>query len=130
MCTVPPYCRLVAGLRWCYNPNACGEACNTVCAALGLPLTISDAAWFAAQDTAAECQAINDAFGIGGAVSLAGYTYACSEDSYGTHAAPGPMLGPLLCSTDARCPANHRTNMDQIGIACGVNSRRSLCPCQ
>lgn len=83
---------MVAGIFWCFNPNACGEPCDQVCAALGLPLTISNVAWFAAQDTAAECQAINDAFGLGGAVSMAGYTYACSEDQFGPHAGPGPML--------------------------------------
>lgn len=123
-------CRVVAGVRWCYNPAACGQACNDVCAALGLPFTISDAEWFAAQDTAAECQAINDAFGLGGTVSMAGYTYACSEDSYGTHSVPPVLLGPLLCSTYSPCPSEHRTRMDQIGVPCGPNSRLSLCPCQ
>lgn len=130
-CTaVPPSCRVVAGVRWCYDPSACGQACNTLCSKLGLPFTITDAVWFAAQDTAAECQAINDAFGLGGAVSMGGYTYACSEDQYGTHAVGGGLLGPLLCSTFSGCPAEHRNTMDQNGVPCGANSRRSLCPCQ
>jgi hypothetical protein len=123
-------CRSVAGVRWCYNPAKCGEPCNQVCASLGLPFTITDAAWFALQDTPAECQAINDAFGIGGTISMASYTYACPEDSYGTHTAPGGLIGPLLCSTVSQCPTDHRVNMDQINVACGANSRRSLCPCQ
>jgi len=123
-------CRVVAGVRWCYNPAACGQACNDVCAALGLPFTISDAEWFAAQDTVAECQAINDAFGLGGTVSVSSYTYACLEDSYGSHGVPAAPLGPLLCSNYNGCPSEHRTNMDQIGQACGSGSRMSLCPCQ
>ena len=130
-CTsVPPTCRMVAGIRWCYNQNACGQACNDVCASLGLPFTISDATWFAAQDTAAECQAINDAFALGGAVSMSSYTYACSEDQGAVHAVPGGLVGPLLCSTYGPCPTNHRTMMDQLGIACNMSSRRSVCPCQ
>jgi hypothetical protein len=28
------------------------------------------------------------------------------------------FLGPLLCSTFSGCPANHLTNMDQLGVAC------------
>ena len=85
---------------------------------------------FAAQDTAAECQAINDAFALGGAVSMSSYTYACSEDQGAVHAVPGGLVGPLLCSTYGPCPTNHRTMMDQLGIACNMSSRRSVCPCQ
>jgi hypothetical protein len=123
-------CRTVNGIRWCYNPSACGEACNQVCAALGLPFTIADTTWFNAQSTAPQCQAINDAFGLGGTVSVNSYTYACAEDQGGTHTSSGGLIGPLLCSNYAPCPSNHRTLMDQLGTACSANSRRSLCPCQ
>ena len=123
-------CRVVGGVRWCYNPRACGQACNDVCAALGLPFTIDNATWFAAQDTAAECQAINDAFGLGGTVNMGGYTYACLEDSGGTYTLPAVPRGPLFCSTYAGCPGEHRTNMDGLGGACATGSRLSLCPCQ
>jgi hypothetical protein len=123
-------CRVVGGIRWCYNPAACGQACNDVCSALGLPFTISDAAWLAAQDTVPECQAINDAFGLGGTVSVASYTYACLEDSGGSYALPAMPRGPLLCSNYFDCPRQHRTNMDQLGIPCSGSSRLSICPCQ
>ncbi|MHB8419212.1 MAG: hypothetical protein ACYDCL_14140 [Myxococcales bacterium] len=128
--TQPSSCEVVGGIRWCYDPNNCGQGCDQVCANLGLPFTISDAAWLAAQDTQAECQAINDAFGVGGTASLASYTYACLQDTYGTHSAPGGLVGPLLCSTVSTCPTAHRTTVDQQGVACGVDSRRSICPCQ
>lgn len=123
-------CRKVAGIWWCFDAANCGEPCNDVCANLGFPLAISDAAWLAAQDTAAECQAINDAFGLGGTVSFGGFSFACLEDTFGTHTAPGGLNGSLFCSTLASCPTDHRTNMDQLGIACGPDSRRSICPCQ
>jgi hypothetical protein len=61
---------------------------------------------------------------------MASYTYACMEDNYGTHTSTGGIIGPLLCSIYSECPANHRTNMDQLGTPCGANSRRSICPCQ
>ncbi len=123
-------CRTVAGVRWCYVVGGCGLPCNSVCSTLGLPFTISDAAWFAAQDSAPECQAINDAFGLGGTVSMASYTYACAEDNSGSHTS-GTLVAPLLCSVYSGCPANHRTNMDNIGTACSSSSSRlSLCPCQ
>lgn len=127
--TCLPTCRLVNGLRWCYDPNNCGQPCNTVCANLGLPLVINDAAWFAAQDTAPECQAINDAFGLGGTVSVGAFTYACVEDWGGAHAAPGGLLGPLFCSTNGNCPTLLRTNVS-TPVACGPASRRAICPCQ
>jgi hypothetical protein len=37
---------------------------------------------------------------------------------------------PLLCSSEPSCPTAHLTDMDQLGVACGVNSRRSVCPCE
>lgn len=121
-------CRVVAGIRWCFNPNKCGEACNAVCASLGLPFTIDDATWFAAQDTMAECQALSTAFGLGGAVSMGSYTYACMEDA-GSSPLNG-LAGPMFCSSYNGCPANHRTNMDGLGSVCGSGGRRSICPCQ
>jgi hypothetical protein len=122
----------VAGVRWCYDPNNCGQACTQVCANLGLPFTIDNATWFAAQDTTAECQAISTAFGLGTSVNMGGFTYACLEDNFGAHTtgAGANVLPGLFCSTDPGCPQQHRTNMDQFGLACGGSSRRSLCPCQ
>lgn len=127
--TCVPSCRIVAGIRWCYDPNNCGQACNTVCANLGLPFTIDDATWFAAQDTDAECQAIHDAFGLSGAISLGSYAYACAENA-GPHTSPGGLVGTFYCSTFSGCPASHRTNADGLNIACGSSSFRSVCPCQ
>ena len=121
-------CRVVGGIRWCYNPNKCGEACATLCASLGLPFTIDDATWFAAQDTTAECQALSTAFGLGGSISISSYTYACLEDN-GNSPLNG-LAGPLYCSSYSGCPAQHRTNMDSLGAACGSGGRRSICPCQ
>ena len=121
-------CRVVGGIRWCYNPNKCGEACATLCASLGLPFTIDDATWFAAQDTTAECQALSTAFGLGGAISISSYTYACLEDN-GNSPLNG-LAGPLYCSSYSGCPAQHRTNMDGLGSVCGSGGRRSICPCQ
>lgn len=89
-------CHIVNGVNWCFDPNNCGQACNQVCASLGLPFTINDATWFAAQDTLAECTAISQAFGIAAAPSMASYTYACLEDTGGGGNALG---GLLLCST-------------------------------
>ena len=123
-------CKYVNGLWWCYDSSACGQACNDVCASLGFSLTVSDATWFAAQNTAPLCQAINDAFGLGGTVNFLSYSYACLEDTVGTHAAPGGLIGPLYCSSSSGCPTSHRTTMDQLGTACGASSRRSICPCQ
>lgn len=123
-------CRTVGGVRWCYDPNNCGQGCNQVCMNLGLPFTIDNATWLAAQNTTAKCQAISDAFGLTGAISLGGYTYACAENQ-GPHTSPGGLANSTLyCSTDAGCPQQHRTNSDAFGVACGGGSFRSLCPCQ
>lgn len=123
-------CVSVNGFQWCYNNAACGQPCEQVCAALGKTLVADDAAWFAAQDTQAECEAISMALGLGPTVSIGSYTYACLEDSTGEHTVGGGLIAPLYCSTDGACPQNHRTNMDQNGVACGPGSRRSVCPCQ
>lgn len=127
---LPDNCVEANGLTWCYNPEACGEACNDVCAAVGGTPVADSGVWFEAQNTTGECQNISQAFGLGTSVDMASYTYACSEDPSGDHVAPGGLNAPLLCSTFAGCPDNHRTNMDQLGIACGPNSRRSVCPCE
>ena len=119
----------MANNKWCYNPAACGQACNAVCALYGLVPMVDKTKWSQIQDTAPECQAIADAFGIGGGTSIASYTYACAEDNAGDHTNV-KFIGPLLCSNYAGCPMEHLTNMDQLGVACGPNSRRSLCPCQ
>lgn len=124
-------CRVVGGVRWCYNPAACGQACNDVCASLGLPFTITNAEWFAAQDSVAECQAISMAFGLGSSVQFAGFTYACLEDTPVGRTTPTAPNGPLYCSSDPGCPGQHRTNMDQLGMACSSSiGRLSICPCQ
>ncbi|MBK8697503.1 MAG: hypothetical protein IPN17_35925 [Deltaproteobacteria bacterium] len=121
-------CRVVGGVRWCHSATTCGQGCAAVCAGLGLPFTISDSAWFAAQDSPSECQSIADAFGMTG-ISMANYTYACLEDTSGVHT--GRPLGALLCSTYSGCPAQHRNNADNFGVPCSSSSSRlSICPCQ
>jgi hypothetical protein len=84
--------------------------------------------WFAAQDTAPECQALSNAFGLGG-ISLDYFAHACLEDAFGDHI-NNQLVGPLYCSTYAGCPNEHLNNMDQLGTACSQGSRRSICPCQ
>ena len=126
-------CRTVNGVRWCYNANACGQACNDVCASLGLPLTIDDATWFQAQDSLAKCEAISNAFGLGDDAAIGYYAEACLEDSGAAHGdtAPGGPSGNLNCSSDMYCPGNHRVLMDLGGVACGqAGATRSICPCQ
>jgi len=63
-------------------------------------------------------------------VNMNSWTYACLEDEFGAHTAPGGLNPGLYCSTYSGCPANHRTQMDQLGFACGAGSRRSICPCE
>lgn len=127
---IPENCVEANGLTWCYNPEACGEACNEVCAAVGGTPVADNDVWFQAQNSEEECQNISEAFGLGSSVGMETYTYACAEDNFGDHDAPGGLNAPLLCSTYAGCPANHRAEMDQLGIACGTASRRSICPCE
>lgn len=128
--TTPPTCVVVNNQQWCFDNEACGEACNDVCDALGLPLGISDDEWLAAQDTVEECQAISNAFGIFEAIQLGAFTYACMEDFALADQVGGGLTGTLYCSTDVGCPGQHRTNMDNLGQACGdPSARRSICPC-
>lgn len=126
----PPTCVQANGLTWCYNANACGQACTAVCAAIGMSVYPNLNTWFAAQNTSQLCANISQAFGLGAGVSVTSYTYACLEDAAGNHTAPGGLIGPLLCSSYSSCPQNHLATMDQIGTPCGANSRRSICPCQ
>ncbi|MFT4627370.1 MAG: hypothetical protein ACI8PZ_006054 [Myxococcota bacterium] len=122
-------CRTVAGIRWCYHPTECGRACDDTCSALGWSTMADSGRWFEAQNTPEECQVIADAFGHFEAVNFGGYSYACMEDSYGDHPSPAP-IGALFCSSDASCPDAHRGTMDQIGVACGPDSRKAICPCE
>ena len=71
-----------------------------------------------------------NAWGLAGGAQVASFTYACLEDSMGDHTPGAALIGPLLCSSYASCPSNHRTQMDQMGTACGPNSRKSICACQ
>lgn len=127
--TLPPSCQVVNDQMWCFNDLACGEACEEMCTSLGLSLDIADEDWFAAQDTAAECQAISDAFGFVAPIDFSGYYYACLEDSGLNDTVGGGLTGSLFCSTTPECPAHHRIGMDQQGVACGMGARRSICPC-
>jgi cysteine-rich repeat protein len=127
--TTPPTCVVVNNQQWCFDNAACGEACNDVCDALGLSLDISDADWFAAQDTIEECQAISDALGMGSPVQFNSWSYACLEDDGLGDVVDGGLTGALYCSSFNGCPFDHRTNMDGLGIPCGPGARRSICPC-
>jgi len=122
-------CKLVNGLKWCFNPAACGQPCNAVCAVYG-SVPVNGATWFAAQDSPAECQNLATAFGIN-AISMGSYTYACLEDGGGSHLNT-VLNSPLYCSTYNLCPTEHLNNMDAIGVACNSpqTSFRSICPCQ
>lgn len=124
-----PTCVEANGLLWCYNDQVCGQACEDVCAALGIPLVVNDNIWFEAQNTEEKCQAISRAFGLGDTVDFGGWAYACLEDTDGNHTVGGGLSGPLFCSDSSSCPSQHRTIMDQQGNPCGANSRLSICPC-
>jgi hypothetical protein len=125
-----PTCVEANGLSWCYNDQACGQACEEVCEALGLPLVVDDEVWFEAQNTVEKCQAISEAFGLGNNVLFDSFTHGCLEDSVGNHTVGGGLHAPLLCSSFDGCPADHRTQMDDLGVPCGPESRRSICPCE
>ena len=125
-----PTCVEANGLNWCYNNRACGQACEDLCASIGAVLIDDDNVWFQAQNTLEECQAISQAFGLGSNVQSLNFSYACLEDSNGFHSVGGGLIPPLLCSTEASCPFLHRTNVDAPGVPCGLDSRRSICPCE
>ncbi len=117
------------GLDWCYDDQACGEACDDVCAALGMKVIDEDQAWYEAQNSEAKCQVISEALGLGSVVEFGPWGYGCLEDGGGSHTVGGGLLGPLYCSSVESCPSLHRTVMDQQDIPCGPGSRRSICPC-
>ncbi len=125
----PPSCQFVNGFNWCFNPLACGESCNEVCASFGLLPAADLTAWLEAQNEQAECDAIAAAFGIM-STSMGSYTYACLEDGGGDHSM-AVLNEPLYCSTYVDCPTEHLTSSDEYGMDCNaVNSFRSICPCE
>jgi hypothetical protein len=125
-------CRLVGDLMWCYHPSECGQACDATCAAVGMSALEDSGTWLAAQDTVEECEDLSLAFGNPEPPFFADYTYACSEDDTGPHTAEGGlnMSTGFFCSSWSDCPDNHRTTMDVGDRECGVESRRSICPCE
>jgi hypothetical protein len=123
-------CEEANGLLWCYNDQACGQPCNEVCAVDGLQPIANNTVWLEAQDTEGECIAISQAFGLGGTVDFGDFELACVEDGRGTHTVGGGINTPITCSFFADCPERHRARMDQQGVPCGPNSRRSICPCE
>ena len=125
-----PTCVEANGLSWCFNNRECGQACNDVCASIGGELIDDDNVWFQAQDSVEECQAISQALGLGNVVDFDSFTHACLEDTFGNHTVGGGLNAPLLCSSFDGCPADHRTQADGLGVPCGPESRRSICPCE
>jgi len=122
------------GLVWCFNPNACGQACNDVCGTIGADPIPSNTTWFEAQNTDEKCQAISRAFGLGDDGNTGSALNGCLQDTIANNndnAVGGFINPPLICSTVSQCPENHRTNVDQLGIPCDSSSlsRRSICPC-
>ena len=81
-----------------------------------------------AQDTVAECQAIADEFGTF-VVDVNGYAYACMEEDGADDIPDMGIQGIMYCSTDATCPAAHRTSADSLGLDCAMGGFRSVCPC-
>ena len=126
---LPATCRIVNGIRWCFDTK-CGVPCAQTCADLGLPLTMSDADWFAAQDSQQECQAIADGFGVKQGTLLQGKIYTCLESASANEVEGGPLVGPILCTSFNGCPMNLRTDMDLKGVACGAGGAHAVCPCQ
>jgi hypothetical protein len=126
----PPACRVVAGINWCYHGSLCGQACNATCQAHGLQPLGDNTAWFNLQNTELKCTAIGSAFGLG-IENMANYTHACTETASGNQNGSPQPAGTLLCSTFSGCPASHRTQMDDLGVACdAASSRVSICPCE
>jgi len=123
-------CAVVGGVQWCYDNDRCGEACNDVCGALGLVIEPDDGTWFAAQDSAPECQAISDALELASPIDFGAHEFGCLQDSGLSDLTGGGLTGGLMCSSDPACPAAHRNDMDDIGTGCDLpDARRSVCPC-
>ncbi len=101
-------CRTVNSVQWCYSPTP--QGCETLCGDLGKRL-LNEAAWFAAQDTTAECQAIATAFGYTSS-NVGAYAYACVEID------PSSLV---VCSSSSDCPAQHTSSFD--------TTHGQLCPC-
>ena len=124
-----PPCVEANGLLWCFNNQECGQACNEVCAEFGGVPIDDDTVWFEAQDTPEECEAISQAFGLGNNFNFTGAAFSCLQDTFGDHTVGGGLNLPLRCTSASSCPSDHRTEMDQPGVPCGPESRRSICPC-
>jgi cysteine-rich repeat protein len=123
-------CVVVDGTQWCFDDDNCGQSCADVCGALDLVLEPDDATWFAAQDSAAECQAIADGLGMDAPIQFGASALGCLEDSGLDDQVGGGLTGGLICSSDASCPAAHRDDMDDLGGICNLpGARRSVCPC-
>ena len=123
-------CVVANGLLWCFNNDACGEACDDVCASKKLNSVDDNTVWFEAQNTTTKCEAISQAFGLGTNVSINSFRFACVENSP-PNTLGGGLSAPLFCSTFLGCPDQHRTGMDNLGIGCGLpESWRSICPCE
>jgi hypothetical protein len=125
-------CEEANGLNWCFNPNACGQACNDVCAAGGMQPIADNNVWFEAQNTEEECIAISQAFGLGTTVFVRAFGLGCVVDN--SKKVHGAVLNPpLQCSTLPTCPSGLRTQIGDQGIPCeseDSNSRRAICPCE
>ncbi len=90
-------CEEANGLMWCYNDQACGQACNEVCAAGGLQPIADNTVWFEAQNTEEKCRAISDAFGVFDTVDVGDFAFTCIEDTEGNAHVGGGLVAPLFC---------------------------------
>jgi len=130
-------CEEANGLMWCYNPQACGQACNEVCGIMGTEPIADNTVWFEAQNTIEKCQAISNAFGVFDNVTVAQFSTACLEDipALNQNNVSGNLNPPLNCSNLESCPQSHRTQIN-LNIPCDgngnpeQNTQRSICPCQ
>jgi hypothetical protein len=127
-------CREVAGNMWCFHPSECGIACEETCRANDMTVSLDEERWFEAQNTAEECQPIADAFGATLPVEVSGWTYTCVTDGHSTdHTGLEDTINTSTawaCSTTPGCPRDIRTNMDQLGVPCGPDSRKTICLCE
>jgi hypothetical protein len=127
-------CEEANGLLWCYSPVDCGRACEDTCADVGLTALADSNAWFEAQNTVAECEAVAAAFGNFLPVEISAWSYTCMDDGHGTdHSGGGgiDMTTGFVCSTNPDCPNNKRWTMDHQGNSCDAAlSRYSVCPCE
>jgi hypothetical protein len=130
---VPDTCETVDGITWCYHPSECGMACNDTCAAVGRVPMADSVRWFEAQNEVGECETIAAAFGAYSGVEMNGWSYGCVNDGHASDHSAGPtpnLTVPWLCSTYDGCPASILTNLDQLGVACGLSSRMAVCACE